>query len=95
MLIIATPCNPFSHSSNREFKTVPGAIKFMVNSYFNRNGEARNIEVYNGTAPVIRFDFNGHQEIILKSGIVDGMTIDHPVSLDNAVLFTKTIHKEA
>lgn len=94
MQILAVPNNPYGNANDRSFKTVPAAIRFMMRSYYTNGGVARTVEVYNGTAPIIRISFIDSDMVVLKSGTVEGLEIDKPVMLDQGLLLTKNLHKE-
>lgn len=93
MQIIATPNSPYGNPSDRSFKTVPAALRFMVRSYFEQGGIARGVEVYEWTAPIVRIDFKSKDELVLNSGEIQGWEVGAVKTLDEAIALTKLVHK--
>lgn len=93
MQIIATPTNPYGKSTDRSFKTVPAALRFMIRSYYEQGGTARSVEVFEWTAPIVRINFKSRDELILNSGEVEGWEVGAVKTLDEAITLTKMVHK--
>lgn len=92
MQILAEPTSPYGNANDRSFKTVPAALRFMVRSYFEKQGVARQVAVYEMTAPIVRIDFLAADELVLTSGEVAGWEVGEKKSLEEAVTLTKKLH---
>jgi hypothetical protein len=93
MLIIAIPTSPYGNPSDRLFKTVPAALRFMIRSFFEQAGDARQVEIYEWTAPVVRINFTGKDQLVLTSGNIEGWEPGSVKTLDEAIALTKMIHR--
>lgn len=93
MQILAEPNSPYGNTSDREFKTVPAALRFMIRSYFEKAGAARHVSIYEWTAPIVRIDFTDRDALVLTSGNIEGWEVGSVKTLDEAIALTKLVHK--
>lgn len=93
MQIIATPTNPYGNPTDRSFKTVPAALRFMIRSYFEQGDRARYVEIFDWTAPDVRIDFTDRDALVLTSGNIEGWEVGSVKTLDEAIALTKLVHR--
>jgi hypothetical protein len=94
MQILTAPNSPYGDYSDRSFKTVPAAMRFMLRSYFDKGSIARHVEIYNMTAPVIHIDFTPDRKVVLSKGTIEGWEVGKVLDLDAAIALTRKYHRE-
>jgi hypothetical protein len=94
MQILAAPNSPYGNATDRSFKTVTAAVRFILRSYFVKGGVARHVEYYLGTSPMIQIDFTQDMALVLTRGNIDGWQVGEEKTLTQALILVKDLHKE-